>query len=99
MILQNNPELIIPRFQGGSYSHYDRIFLPHDEIKLKSVSITNSGDLELLALPIDDGPEQWIDWIKFKTHDETKSKFLFEWLQNRIGQTIDRIFKSEFSFI
>ena len=99
MMLKNNPELIMPRFQGGSYSHYDRINLPHDEIKLKSVDITNSGDLELIAIPIDDGQEQWIDWIKFKTFNEEKSKFLFAWLKDRIGQTIDQILKSEFSFI
>ena len=98
MMFKDNPELIMPIFRGGSYSLLDRIFLPHNQIKLKSVKIANSGDLELISIPTDGGHEQWIDWLKFKTPDESKRKFLLEWLNARIDKTIDLIYRSEFSF-
>ena len=98
MMLKDNPDLILPRFSGGSYSHFDRIFLPHNKLILSEVKLSNSGDLELVAKPIGGGSEQWTDWLKLKKHDENKIKILFEWLNNQIGNTIDYIFKSEFSF-
>jgi len=98
MMFKDNPELILPIFQGGSYSHYDRIFLPHNQLKLKSVKIANSGDLELIAVPTDNGHEQWTDRLKFKTQDESKRKFLLDWLNTKIGETIDAIYNSEFNF-
>ena len=51
-----------------------------------------------MAVPTDNGPEQWRDLIKFKIPDEPKRKFLFEWLSERKDQTVDSIFRSEFNF-
>ena len=98
MMLKDNPELILPKFLGGSYSHFDRIFLPNDNLVLSEVKLSNSGDLELVVKPVDGGQEQWIDWLKFKLPNENKKKILLDWLNARIGYTIDSIFKSEFSF-
>ena len=99
MKLKDNPDIKqIPRFSGGSYSHLDRLYLPHTEIFLSKVEISNAGDLELIAKPVDGGSEQWRDWLKLKRTDETKIKILLNWLNARIGDTIDSIFKSEFSF-
>lgn len=98
MRLEDIPEIILPRFQANSYSDFDRTFLPHNEIKLKSVNVSNSGDIELIAVPIDGRQEQWKDRIKFKKQDNAKREFLLNWLKNRIGQTIDYILKSEFNF-
>lgn len=98
MMLKDNQELILPNFSGGSYSHFDRIFLPHNKLILSEVKQSNSGDLELIVKPVDCGPEQWMDWLKFKLPNENKKKILLNWLIVRIGCTIDSIFKSEFSF-
>ena len=98
MLLKDNPELNLPNFSGGSYSHFDRIYLPHNELVLSEVKISNSGDLELIVKPIDGGSEQWTDWLKFKSPNENKKKILLNWLNARIGDTIDSIFRSEFSF-
>jgi len=70
MMLKYNLELNIPRFLGGSYNHFDRIYLPHNEIILSEAKISNSGDLELIVIPADGGHEQWIDWLKLKIPDE-----------------------------
>ena len=98
MMLKDNPELNLPRFSGGSYSHLDRIYLPHNEFVLSEVKLSNSGDLELIAKPIDGGPEQWIDGLKLKIPGENKKKILLDWFNARIGETVDSIFSSEFSF-
>jgi len=98
-MLKDNPEFKkLPKFAGGSYAHSDRIYLTHNEIFLSKVEISNAGDLKLIARPIDGGPEQWRDWLKLKDPDENKIKILLYWLNNRIGETIDSIFRSEFSF-
>lgn len=99
MKLKDNPDIKqLPRFSGGSYSHLDRIFLSHNKLILSEVRLSNAGDLELVAKPLDGGSEQWRDWLKLKKHDKNKTKILFEWLTNQIGNTIDSIFRSEFSF-
>lgn len=99
MKLKDNPDIKqLPRFSGGSYSHLDRLYLPHTEIFLSKVEISSAGDLELIAKPIDGGSEQWRDWLKLKRTDETKIKILLDWLNERIGETIDSIFRSEFNF-
>jgi hypothetical protein len=98
MVLKDNPEIILPKFLGGSYSHFDRIFLPHNELILSEVKLSDSGNLELIVKPLDGGSEQWTDWLKFKKHDKNKTRILFAWLINQIGDTIDSIFRSEFSF-
>ena len=97
-MLKDNPELNLPRFSGGSYSYLDRIYLPHNELVLSEVKISNSGDLELIVIPADGGPEQWRDWLKLKIPDENKIKTLLDWFNKQIGETIDSIFRSEFSF-
>ena len=61
MILKDNPDLILPKFSGGSYSHFDCIFLPHNKLIISKVKLSNSGDLELITRPIDGGSEQWTD--------------------------------------
>jgi len=78
MMLKDNPDLILPRFLGGSYSHFDRIFLPHNKLILSEIKLSNSGDLELVAKPIDGGSEQWTDWLKLKKHEKNKIRILFE---------------------
>ena len=98
MMLKDNPELNLPNFTGGSYSHFDRIFLPYNELILSEVKLSNSGNLELIVKPIDGGQEQWTDWLKLKIHDENKIKILLDWFNKQIGKTIDFIYKSEFSF-
>jgi len=99
MMLKDNPEFKeLPRFSGGSYSYNDRIYLPHNEIYLSKVQISNAGDLELIVKPVNGGPEQWRDWLKLRKPDGNKTKFLLNWLNERIGETIDSIFRSEFSF-
>lgn len=47
MMLKDNPDLILPRFLGGSYSYFDRIFLHHNKLILSEIKLSNSGDLEL----------------------------------------------------
>jgi len=54
--------------------------------------------LELIAKPDDGGPEQWTDRLKLKKDDEHKKKFLWDWFNERIGKTIDSIYRSEFNF-
>ncbi len=99
MKLKDNPEFKqLPRFSGGSYSHLDRLYLPHTKIFLSKVEISGANDLILIAKPVDGGSEQWRDWLKLKRADETKIKILLDWLNERIGETIDSIFKSKFSF-
>ena len=49
-------------------------------------------------IPADGGPEQLRDWLKLKIPDENKIKTLLDWFNKRIGETIDSIFRSEFSF-
>jgi hypothetical protein len=54
--------------------------------------------LELIVIPADGGHEQWIDWLKLKIPDENWIKTLLDWFNNRIGDVIDSILRSEFSF-
>ncbi|GAF78806.1 unnamed protein product, partial [marine sediment metagenome] len=68
------------------------------EIFLSKVEISSAGDLELIAKPVDGGSEQWRDWLKLKRTDETKIKILLDWLNERIGESIDSIFRREFNF-
>ena len=75
MKLKDNPDIKqLPRFSGGSYSHSDRISFPHGKIFLSGVKISNPGDLELTAKPIDGGSEQWKDWIKIRKSKEGKTR-------------------------
>ena len=98
MMLKDNPEITLPQFRGGSYSHFDRVFLSHNKLVLSEVKLSNSGNLELVAKPDDGGHEQWPEQLKFVKDDENKKEFLKGWLKERIGKTIDSIYRSEFSF-
>jgi len=98
MMLKDNPEIKLPQFLGGSYSSLDRLYLPHNKLVLSEVKLSNSGDLELIAKPDNGGPEQWTDRLKLKKDDEHKKKFLWDWFNERIGKTIDSIYRSEFNF-
>ena len=99
MKLKDNQEIKqLPRFSGGSYSQNDRIYLQHNKIYLSEVKISNAGDLELTARPLDSGPEQWRDFLKLKKPNEKKVKILLNWLKDKIGENVDSVFNSEFSF-
>ena len=53
-MLKDNPEFKqLPRFSGGSYSHLDRIYLPHTEIFLSKVEISSTGNLDAFKKDVD----------------------------------------------
>lgn len=97
MMLKDIPEVELPQFKSGSFAGLDRLYLPHSEIVLSEVKQLESGDLELTA-KAKDGPEQFNGKLRFKLDDGSKKKFLYKWLSLRIGETIDSIYRSEFSF-
>lgn len=99
MMLRNNSEIEqLPKFQGGSYSGSDRIYLPHENIYLSSVEILNNGRLKLVARPVDGGAEQWTDFLKLGDPDPEKTEIIHNWLEEKVGDDIHSIFNSEFNF-
>lgn len=97
MLLKDNPYIELPRFLGGFFSGMDRLYIPHNILILKRIEKQKNGDLDLTA-QAKDGPEIRKGTLRFKTEDKVKKEILYKWLEKRIGETIDFIYRSHFDF-
>ena len=97
MLLKDNPDIELPAFLGGFFSGMDRLYISLNLLILKKVERLDNGDLELTARA-KDGHELREDVLRFKTEDSAKKEILCKWLNKRLGETIDFIYKSHFDF-
>jgi len=97
MLLKNNPDIELPAFLGGFFSGMDRLYIPHNLLILKKIEKQKNGDLELTA-QAKDGHELREGVLKFKTEDPDKKEILYKWLNKRLGETIDFIYRSQFDW-
>ncbi|MBU0572189.1 hypothetical protein KKH23_03270 [Patescibacteria group bacterium] len=97
MLFKDNPNIELPPFLGGFFSGMDRLYIPHNLLILKKIERLDNGDLELTA-QAKDGHELREGVLKFKTEDPGKKEILYKWLNKRLGETIDFIYRSHFDF-
>jgi len=97
-MLEDNPNIKLPRFVGGSFAGMD--ILPTGSLNnliLERVEELESGDLRLTVRI--EGTEQKLSGsVKFLEEKLGLKDTLRRWLSSKIGKTIDSIYRSEFSF-
>ena len=98
MILENNPNIKLPHFVGGSFTGMDTHRTgAHNDLILERVEKMESGDLELTVC-VKSTQEKLSDSIKFLEEKRGLRDTLHEWLSGQIGKTLDSIYRGEFSF-
>jgi len=96
MKFKDNPNIKLPGLSGGSFSGMDRHLLP-DNLVLKSVEKKDAGILKISA-GAKDGPEIRKEKIKLIKSNPVRIEILHQWLNKHIGETIDKIYRSQFDF-
>ena len=97
-MLKDNTEFKLPSLKGGSYSGMDRLFISQDNLVLRGIERRkDTGDIELIT-QAKDGQEQKMGKIIFKKDNALKKEILYKWLNKHLGETIDRIYSSQFDF-
>lgn len=97
MMLENNPNIKLPSFLGGSFGGMDTHPTARNDLILEKVQKVESGDLEL-TVRIKGTKQKLSDSIKFLKEKRGQKDTLYKWLSGQIGKTIDSIYRSEFSF-
>lgn len=97
MLLKDNSDIELPPLLGGFFSGMDRLFIPHNLLILKKIERQKNGDLKLTARA-KDGHELRKGVLRFKTEDPGKKEILYKWLNKRLGETIDFIYRSQFDW-
>ena len=98
MMLKDNQSIELPKFLNTSFSGMD--ILPTGSLNnliLEKVEETESSELKLTAR-IEGTQQQLSDSIKFLKEKRGLKDALYKWLSGQIGNTIDSIWRSEFSF-
>lgn len=97
MMLKDNPEITLPQFNAWSYSGFDQMVPTHDKLLLTKIEPFNSGALRLTVK--EKGSDRQSNGnIRFKIDDGSKKEYLYKWFSTQIGETIDSIYRCEFSF-
>ena len=91
------PAIEPPQFNAWSYSGLDQLVPTHDKLLLTKVEPLKSGTLKLTAKE-KGSDRQSSSNIRFKLDDVSKKEYLYKWFSAQIGETIDSIYRSEFSF-
>jgi hypothetical protein len=88
----------LPQFIAWNFSGFEQQIVPtHDKLLLTKVEPLKSGTLKL-TVKEKGNDRQSSGNIRFKLDDVSKKEYLYKWLSSQIGETIDSIYKSEFSF-
>ena len=98
MLEEYSSEIELPQFIAWNFSGFEQQIVPtHDNLLLIKVEPLMSGNLKL-TVKEKSRDRQSSGNMRFKLDDVSKKEYLYKWLSARIGETIDSIYRSEFSF-
>lgn len=97
MMLKDNPEIELPSFKGGSFGGMDQHLLPDNLVLRAARKIENTNVLEITAQD-KGGPEIRKGKVELVKGSPVRIKILYQWLGKHIGETIDKIYRSQFDF-
>lgn len=97
-MLKDNQFIELPQLMAGSFAGFDRLVIPYNILILKKVlQREDNGDIYLIC-HAKDGPEEKRGTIHFSINDRKKKDLLFFWFRQHIGNNIETIYESNFSF-